>query len=71
MSPDALMFQEISLAGPPVSAVLEAVTAKATNELFDYERYETLGDAVLKLVASVDLFLKRPADTEGQLTSAK
>jgi dsRNA-specific ribonuclease len=71
MSPDVLMRQELSLPRPPVSAVLEALTSKGTNEVFDYERYETLGDAVLKLIASVDVFLTRPDATEGQLSAYK
>ncbi len=65
------MSQELSLPRPPVTAVLEALSAKGTNERFDYERYETLGDAVLKLVASVDAFLEFPDATEGQLSQYK
>lgn len=41
------------------------------NKLYDYERLEFLGDAVLELVASVFLFTKHPEMPEGQLTKKR
>ena len=35
----------------------------------NYERLEILGDSLLKIHVSIDVFLTRPLDTEGKLTS--
>ncbi len=37
----------------------------------DYERLEFLGDAVLELVASHDIFLKNPAMSEGEMSKLR
>ncbi|CAG0913962.1 unnamed protein product [Notodromas monacha] len=71
MTKETALRQTVSYPAPPLDAVLEALTAKAAGELMDFEGYETVGDAVLKLCSSVHLFLERPSETEGQLTSAK
>lgn len=42
-----------------------------TNKLYDYERLEFLGDAVLELVTSAFLFMKHPEMPEGQLTKKR
>ncbi|KAF6137646.1 hypothetical protein GIB67_030538 [Kingdonia uniflora] len=52
----------------PASKVLEALTAASCQETFCYERAELLGDAYLKWVVSISLFLKYPQKHEGQLT---
>lgn len=41
------------------------------NKLYDYERLEFLGDAVLELVTSAFLFMKHPEMPEGQLTKKR
>ncbi|KAL1922179.1 uncharacterized protein VTP21DRAFT_9718 [Calcarisporiella thermophila] len=46
---------------------LEAMTAPSVNLGFDYERLETLGDSILKLIVTIRLFLLHTYDHEGQL----
>ena len=45
--------------------VLEAMTPKACQEDYSYERFELLGDAFLKFAVSLFLFLKFPDAHEG------
>ncbi|XP_042395682.1 endoribonuclease Dicer homolog 1-like isoform X1 [Zingiber officinale] len=52
----------------PAMRILEALTAASCQETFCYERAELLGDAYLKWVVSIFLFLKYPQKHEGQLT---
>ncbi|URE26504.1 hypothetical protein MUK42_18017 [Musa troglodytarum] len=52
----------------PATKILEALTAASCQETFCYERAELLGDAYLKWVVSIFLFLKYPQKHEGQLT---
>ena len=46
--------------------VLEALTPKACQEDYSYERFELLGDAFLKYAVSLFLFLKFPEAHEGR-----
>lgn len=68
----------VGLPQPPVAKVLEALTHRSCHDAFDSERYELLGDAVLKHAASRQVFWhslgdgKEPAEglREGDLTEA-
>ncbi|ORY78132.1 hypothetical protein BCR37DRAFT_112367 [Protomyces lactucae-debilis] len=48
-----------------------AITARQANHGHDYERLEFLGDAFLKQIATVAVYLKFPHHPEGLLTSAR
>ncbi|KAL0046074.1 hypothetical protein WJX82_001682 [Trebouxia sp. C0006] len=56
---------------PNIVYVLEALTPKACQEDYSYERFELLGDAFLKYAVSLFLFLKFPEAHEGQLAGRK
>ncbi|KAI9366884.1 hypothetical protein DFJ73DRAFT_891325, partial [Zopfochytrium polystomum] len=66
-----LIHEVVEEAGsPPVSLddALAAFTSPSTLDRFNYERLETLGDAVLKFASSLDLFLKKDKAGEGELS---
>lgn len=42
--------------GLPIEVISEAMTCASSLEKFDYQRYEILGDNVLKLLVSIELF---------------
>ncbi|KAJ1860662.1 Dicer-like protein 1, partial [Coemansia sp. RSA 2703] len=48
-----------------------AITASSSNSDVNYERLETLGDSVLKLITTVALFVSHPNDHEGLLCSRR
>jgi endoribonuclease Dicer len=48
-----------------------AISAPSTCAEFDYERLELLGDAYLKYLSSIYLFVTNPAQHEGALHSAR
>lgn len=47
----------------------EALTAPSTQEPYDYNRLETLGDSILKFLISLWLFEEFPSFSEGQLSN--
>ena len=49
------------------SMMLEAFTTPSANMTMDYERLETLGDSLLKFIATIRLFINFPFDDEGEL----
>lgn len=53
------------------SALLTAVTPSAAGMAFDYERFEFLGDTVLKLLATAHVFASSAAQNEGELHLAR
>ncbi|XP_032516970.2 endoribonuclease Dicer isoform X1 [Danaus plexippus] len=57
--------------GPEPREVLSALTLIKSNDTFNLERSETLGDSFLKFAASLYLFHKFPQMDEGQLTNLK
>lgn len=57
--------------GPELRDVLAALTTINSNDTFDLERPETLGDSFLKFAASLYLHHKFPNMNEGQLTNIK
>jgi dsRNA-specific ribonuclease len=50
-----------------IPSLLQAVTSTVVNPSFNYERLELLGDAVLKLTATLRVFVKYPHKPEGDL----
>ncbi|KAJ2168656.1 Dicer-like protein 1 [Coemansia sp. RSA 1935] len=54
-----------------VQTVREAITSSSANTDVCYERLETLGDSVLKYIASVMLFVAYPDAHEGILTTRR
>ncbi|XP_065848463.1 endoribonuclease Dicer homolog 3 [Euphorbia lathyris] len=55
----------------PSSLILEALTTQRASETFSMERFELLGDSVLKYSVSCDLFLRYPTKHEGQLSDRR
>lgn len=62
-----------SVFGPSPGQVLEALTLSNANDGFDLERLETIGDSVLKLIISIDVFGRTGAEIvdEGHLTALR
>ncbi|KAK9055311.1 hypothetical protein SSX86_026393 [Deinandra increscens subsp. villosa] len=50
------------------SLILEAITTLRCNESFSMERFELLGDSVLKYAVTCDLYLRYPKKHEGNLS---
>ncbi|KAG0056347.1 Dicer-like protein 1 [Gryganskiella cystojenkinii] len=48
--------------------ILEALTSSESSYKMNYQRLELLGDTFLKLIMSVDVFIRYPLMDEGQLT---
>ena len=55
----------------PLESLTTALTAPAAMAPTDYERMETLGDTVLKLLASIQIMADHPFWHEGYLTARK
>jgi endoribonuclease Dicer len=55
----------------PLESLITALTAPAAMAPTDYERMETLGDTVLKLLASIQVMADHPFWHEGYLTTRK
>jgi dsRNA-specific ribonuclease len=51
--------------------VLTAISASMAKEATDYQRYEFLGDSLLKLITSIHLVANNPLWHEGLLSAAK
>ncbi|GMH46000.1 hypothetical protein BSKO_13964 [Bryopsis sp. KO-2023] len=56
---------------PDVMVLYESITSKNCQEHLDYERLEFIGDALLKYVASMQLFWENPKANEGLLTKKR
>lgn len=56
---------------PDITMVLESITSFTTLEMFNYERYEVLGDSFLKYACSLFLYDVYPRKNEGQLSIRK
>lgn len=65
------LFPRAPLAKIPTSFLTTAVTAPVAEDLINYERLETLGDAVLKFIVAVNLMATYPLWHEGYLTRRK
>lgn len=59
------------LASIPASVLIPAITAPVANDLVNYQRLESLGDAVLKFIVGVNLMAQYPLWPEGYLTQRK
>lgn len=57
--------------GPELKDILQSITCSKSNDAFNFERMETLGDAFLKFAATLYLWDEFPELNEGQLTSLK
>ena len=55
----------------PISLLRIAVTAPAAGEKLNYQRMETLGDTVLKIITGIQLLAEYPLWHEGYLTKKK
>ena len=63
---------ELSEVGiPSPMLMLQTLTPRLSNESLDYERLEMIGDSLLKLVITVELFRMYPHKHEGFLTERR
>ncbi|PJF19463.1 hypothetical protein PSACC_00742 [Paramicrosporidium saccamoebae] len=53
---------------PPKSLMVEALTGPSSAVKYDYERLEILGDSVLKLFTTIDIFMSNRNQGEGKLS---
>lgn len=65
------LFTGTPLYNIPLSLLITAVTAPVAQDDINYQRLETLGDAVLKFVVSIYLISTYPLWHEGYLTKRK
>jgi len=65
------LFASSSLHDIPLSLLAVAMTAPSSGDSSNYQRLETLGDAVLKFVVGVQLMAEYPLWHEGYLTRKK
>jgi len=65
------LFPSTPLQEIPLSLLKVAITAPSSNDGVNYQRLETLGDAVLKFVVGVQLLAEYPLWHEGYLTKMK
>jgi hypothetical protein len=65
------LFSSSPLQDIPLSLLTIAITAPSSNNGVNYQRLETLGDAVLKFVAGIQLLAEYPLWHEGYLTRKK
>ncbi|KAI6147431.1 hypothetical protein BKA82DRAFT_4153541 [Pisolithus tinctorius] len=66
-----LFVKTPGLASIPTSLLIPAITAPAADDHINYQRLESLGDAVLKFVVAVNLMAQYPLWPEGYLTQRK
>jgi len=59
------------LTAPDANLMLEALTPRLTRENVDSERLEFLGDSLLKLITTVEVFRLYPTKHEGFLTNKR
>jgi dsRNA-specific ribonuclease len=55
----------------PISLLRTAITAPAAGEKLNYQRMETLGDTVLKIITGIQLLAEYPLWHEGYLSKKK
>lgn len=65
------MLTNVKFEGLNTVILLKALTSKISNDAFDLERMETLGDSFLKFAVSLFLYETFKSFNEGQLTSLK
>lgn len=54
-----------------ISLVVTAISSRAAGEATDYERFEFLGDSVLKIMATLSVMIQHPNYPEGYLSAMK
>ena len=57
--------------GPPPSLIVQSLTQKSANNLWDLERLEFLGDSFLKIAVTRSIYDKYGEQTSGQLTRTR
>ncbi|KAF9178961.1 Dicer-like protein 1 [Haplosporangium sp. Z 767] len=62
---------EFNLQSVSLPLVLEALTASDAAYAMNYQRLELLGDTFLKLITTVDLYIRYPLLHEGQLSNGR
>ena len=65
------LFSSSPMFDIPISLLKIAVTAPSTGEKLNYQRMETLGDTVLKIITGIQLLAEYPLWHEGYLTKKK
>jgi len=65
------LFSSTPLENISIALLTTAITAPSSGERLNYQRMETLGDAVLKFTAGVQLLAEYPLWHEGYLTRKK
>lgn len=65
------LFTSSPISDVPISLLRIAVTTPAAGEKLNYQRMETLGDAVLKIITAIQLLGEYPLWHEGYLTKKK
>ncbi|XP_023246881.1 endoribonuclease Dicer [Copidosoma floridanum] len=69
--PPLKMLRSVNKHGPSPVDIMKSLTAKMSNDFFDLERSETLGDSFLKYAVSLYLFQNYPNFGEGSMTYLK
>ncbi|KAF8206369.1 hypothetical protein K438DRAFT_1578044 [Mycena galopus ATCC 62051] len=62
------LFADMALSTVPEKLLTTAICAPVSQEKFNYQRLETLGDTVLKFMSSIQLLAQYPLWHEGYLT---
>ena len=65
------LFSSSPIFDIPISLLRIAVTAPAAGEKLNYQRMETLGDTVLKIITAIQLLAEYPLWHEGYLSKQK
>ncbi|KAI0662184.1 P-loop containing nucleoside triphosphate hydrolase protein [Cubamyces menziesii] len=67
----ANLLAETPVSNTPLPLLLTAITAPISQDLYHYQRLETLGDTVLKFLSSNQLYAEFPLWHEGYLSRKK
>ena len=65
------LFASSPIFDVPISLLRIAVTAPAAGEKLNYQRMETLGETVLKIITGIQLLAEYPLWHEGYLSKKK
>ena len=68
---ETLFAKEPKLTNIPTCLLVHATTAPAADDIKNYQRLESLGDAVLKFIVAANLMAQQPLWPEGYLTKQK
>lgn len=70
-SSDPIDIHKFASTSPNSLDMLRAITFRCAAESFDNERLECLGDSILKLATTINLFQRFPMSNEGALTKLR